>query len=321
MKKLVISGSCKLQTQVKYWCEYFKNHGYTILDYPKPHKPDLFSVCEIYTTFYRNIDAADEMFVMNEDKDGIEGYIGPSTFSEIVYAVIQNQNCNKQIAITLLKMPSKSSNVYNEIKEFIDKKLIKLFKFELSKELNVYTPFDEQEQKDKELLFNYLNLHLKLSSHPIDLLLTRENTLLHFSATGFVVNKKRDKVLLVHHNILGGWIYPGGHADGEENLLSVAIREVEEETGIEAKALDISIFSIQALPILGHYKRGQYVSAHTHFDVIYLLEADDNEPLKIKPDENSNVKWAPLDDTTYSNMIDFIKPIHLKLVEKLKIHS
>ena len=62
-------------------------------------------------------------------------------------------------------------------------------------------------------------------------------------------------MLVVYHNIYDAWIFPGGHADGEENLLSVAIREVEEETGQKAKVLDDSIFAISASPIVGHIKR------------------------------------------------------------------
>ena len=45
-------------------------------------------------------------------------------------------------------------------------------------------------------------------------------------------------MVVVYHNINDGWIYPGGHADGEEKLLDVAIREVEEETGLKVKILD-----------------------------------------------------------------------------------
>ena len=68
--------------------------------------------------------------------------------------------------------------------------------------------------------------------------LTRDNIFSHFSASAFIVNKERTKTLVVYHLINDGWIYPGGHADGEEDLLSVAIREVEEETGLKAKVLD-----------------------------------------------------------------------------------
>jgi len=97
-------------------------------------------------------------------------------------------------------------------------------------------------------------------------------------------------MVVVYHNINDGWIYPGGHADGEEKLLNVAIREVEGETGLKVKILDESIFSIQSAPVKGHVKKGKYVSAHLHLDVVYLLEADDSQPLIFKEDESSGIK-------------------------------
>lgn len=128
-------------------------------------------------------------------------------------------------------------------------------------------------------------------------------------------------MLVVHHNILGGWIYPGGHADGESDLLSVAIREVEEETGQKVKVLDTSIFSIQALPIKGHIKKGKYVSSHIHFDVVYLLEADDKTKLSFRKEESKGVKWIALKDATNKGSVDFIRPIHKKIVSKLEIND
>lgn len=63
-------------------------------------------------------------------------------------------------------------------------------------------------------------------------------------------------MLVVYHIINDGWIYPGGHADGEDDLLAVATREVEEETGQKTKVLDKNIFSIQVAPVKGHIKKG-----------------------------------------------------------------
>lgn len=133
-----------------------------------------------------------------------------------------------------------------------------------------------------------------------------------------MVNKDRTKMVVVYNIINDGWIYPGGHADGESDLLSVAVREVEEETGLKAKVLDKNIFSIQAAPVKGHIKRGKYVPAHIHFDVLYLLEADDNEMLSFKDDESKGVKWIDFKDATNDEIVDFIRPTHKKTIEKLK---
>ena len=128
-------------------------------------------------------------------------------------------------------------------------------------------------------------------------------------------------MLVVYHNIYDAWIFPGGHADGEENLLSVAVREVEEETGLKTKVLDKSIFAISASPIMGHVKKGKYVPAHTHLDVVYLLEADDKEPLVFREDESKGVKWIPLEEATGNSIVDFIRPVHKRMIEKLNVDN
>ena len=124
-------------------------------------------------------------------------------------------------------------------------------------------------------------------------------------------------MLVVYPNIYDAWIFPGGHADGEENLLSVAVREVEEETGLKAKILDESIFAISASPIIGHIKREKYVPAHTHLDVVYLLEADDKEALAFRKKESKGVKWLPFEEAIGDNIVDFIRPVHKRLIKKI----
>lgn len=54
----------------------------------------------------------------------------------------------------------------------------------------------------------------------------------HFSASVWTVNKERTKTLMVYHNIYNSWSWIGGHADGEEDLCAVAMRELTEETGL-----------------------------------------------------------------------------------------
>ena len=179
----------------------------------------------------------------------------------------------------------------------------------LKQKIENYVPFNEQEEKDKEQFLKFIDT--------FDDVLTRDNILGHFSASAFVVNKERNKMLVVYHIINDGWIYPGGHADGEDNLLSVAVREVEEETGLKVKVLDENIYAIQSAPVKGHIKRGKYVSAHLHLDVVYIMAADDKLPLIYKKDESKGVKWISFDEADNETMCDFIRPIHKKLIEKL----
>jgi 8-oxo-dGTP pyrophosphatase MutT (NUDIX family) len=147
-----------------------------------------------------------------------------------------------------------------------------------------YQPFNEQEEKDKALILNALENE--------EGVFTRTNSLAHMTASAWVLNPAHTKVLMVFHNIYQSWSWLGGHADGEKDLLKVAIREVQEESGIpDVKALDEDIFSLEVLTVDGHIKRGAYVSSHLHLNLTYLLEADDHDPLLVKPDENSGVKW------------------------------
>jgi len=179
----------------------------------------------------------------------------------------------------------------------------------LKEQIENYEPFDEQEARDKEQMLSFINT--------FDDVLTRENTFGHFSASAFVVNQDRTKMVVVYHIINDGWIYPGGHADGIENLLEVAVREVKEETGLDVKVLDENIYGIESAPVKGHIKRGKYVSAHIHFDCIYLMEADDTIPLVFREDESKGVKWIPFSEATDEKMVDWVRPIHKKLIKKL----
>ena len=180
----------------------------------------------------------------------------------------------------------------------------------LRESIERYQPFDNEEEEIKKNILKYMDKYSDV--------LTRNNDKCHFTSSGIVLNKERTKVLMVFHNIYNSWIVPGGHADGEEDLLSVAIREVEEETGLKVKVLDNNIYSIQSAPVKGHIKRDKYVSAHLHLDILYIMEADDTIPLVYREDESNGVKWIPFEEADNETMCDFIRPIHKKLIKKLK---
>lgn len=174
-----------------------------------------------------------------------------------------------------------------------------------------YMPFNEQEKKDKEIIIKYLNM--------FDDILTRDNELIHVTSSGFVVNKARDKVLMVHHNIYNSWSWTGGHADGDKDLLSVAIKEVKEETGVKnIVPIGNNIISLDILPVLGHIKKKKYVAPHLHISIAYLIEANENETLIVKPDENSGVKWISIREIDkYSNELH-MKKVYKKIVSKIE---
>jgi len=157
------------------------------------------------------------------------------------------------------------------------------------KQIKEYVPYNEQEMKDKDLI-------LKCISNFPDIL-TRGNTIAHITSSGYIVNKTRDKVLMIYHNIYNSWAWTGGHADGDSNLLNVAIREACEETGLKkVKAVNDEILSLDVLNVRSHVKNGEYVSSHLHLSVAYLLEADENDKLIVNEEETSGVKWLPIDE-------------------------
>lgn len=206
-------------------------------------------------------------------------------------------------------------NIYseNEEKEYgVLGIKIKLDTEELRNELEAYKPYNEQEEKDKQTMLKYIDTFNDV--------LTRKNEFGHFTASSWVLNKERTKVLMIYHNIYQSWAWTGGHADGESNLLDVALREVKEETGIQkVKPIQENPFSLEIVCVNGHIKRGKYVSSHVHLNVTYLLEADESEELKIKEDENNGVKWVDIDKAVALSSEDWVRyNIYQKLNNKIK---
>ena len=183
---------------------------------------------------------------------------------------------------------------------------------ELISKIKKYRPFNEQEEMDKALILNWIETQENAFS--------RENTVAHMTASAWVVNKERSKVLMVYHNIYNSWSWLGGHADGETDLLAVAVREVKEEAGItNVRPVSDEIFSLESLTVDGHVKKGRYVSSHLHLNVTYLLEADSEEAVSVKADENSGVAWfTPGEALKKSTEPWFVEHVYGKLVKKLK---
>lgn len=179
-------------------------------------------------------------------------------------------------------------------------------------QIKKYKTFNEQEEKDKYLFLEWIMDHEDAFS--------RENKMAHITASGWVVNKDRSKVLMVYHNIYDSWSWIGGHADGETDLLATAMREVREETGIKNVCpVTDDIFSIEVLTVDGHTKNGNYVSSHLHLNVTYLLEADSGETVSIKADENSGVAWfTPEEALKKSTEPWFVENIYTKLLDRMR---
>lgn len=182
----------------------------------------------------------------------------------------------------------------------------------LLEQLERYEPYNEQEARDRALLLRALREEADV--------FTRENDRMHMTASAWVTNEAHDRVLMAYHNIYDSWAWLGGHADGEEDLLAVALREVREESGVKhARPASENIFSLEVLTVDGHEKRGAYVGSHLHLNVTYLLEADENDALFSKADENSGAAWFGLEDSLKASSEPWIRQrIYAKLNGKLK---
>ena len=224
----------------------------------------------------------------------------------------------KKVLVKLEDVESHMRTIYNIYSEDEEKEYgvlgikIKIDTEGLRDEIENYEPYNEQEEKDKVTMLKYIDT--------FDDVLTRQNEFGHFTASSWVLNKERTKLLMIYHNIYQSWAWTGGHSDGESDLLNVALREVKEETGIQnVEPIQEEPFSLEIVCVNGHVKRGKYVSSHVHLNVTYLLEADENEALKIKEDENSGVKWVDIDKVVELSREDWIRfNIYQKLNDKIK---
>jgi 8-oxo-dGTP pyrophosphatase MutT (NUDIX family) len=140
---------------------------------------------------------------------------------------------------------------------------------------------------------------------------------MHFTASAWIVNPDRTKVLMVYHNIYDSWAWTGGHADGEEDLRAVALREAWEETGADVRLVQPEACSLETLTVNPHVKRGHFVPAHLHLNLTYLLMADEGAKLAVKPDENRAVGWFTLDGAVSACSEPWMCPVYEKLNRRL----
>lgn len=182
---------------------------------------------------------------------------------------------------------------------------------ELVEQIKNYRPWNEQERRDQALILDFL------ARNPDAF--CRSNLLAHMTASAWVVNPQRTKILMVYHRIYDSWSWTGGHADGERDLLAVALREVREETGVQClHPVTEEIYSLEVLTVDGHEKHGQYVPSHLHMNLTYLVEAAEDQPLRVCEAENSGVAWFSLTEALSASTEPwFVERIYKKLNAKL----
>ena len=91
--------------------------------------------------------------------------------------------------------------------------------------IRAFVPGCEQEERDREVMLHFLATNPDAYQ--------RSNTMAHMTASAWVLSPDAKQVVMVYHNIYHSWSWTGGHADGQRDLLAVAIREVQEETGLQ----------------------------------------------------------------------------------------
>lgn len=182
-------------------------------------------------------------------------------------------------------------------------------------QIKAYHPWNEQERQDQALILDFL------AKNPDAF--CRTNLLAHMTASAWVVNPQRSRTLMVYHRLYDSWAWTGGHADGETDLLAVALREVREETGIQqVQPVTTEIYSLEVLTVEGHEKQGSYVPSHLHLNLTYLLEAEENQPLRPCEAENTAVAWFSLSDALAASTEPwFVERIYKKLNEKLRVYE
>jgi A/G-specific adenine glycosylase len=145
---------------------------------------------------------------------------------------------------------------------------------------------------------------------------------IHLTASAFLVNPEKTKTLMVYHNIYQALCWTGGHADGEADLLQVATKEAKEETGIlQVWPVSHQILSLDILPVPAHKKNGKFVKEHLHFSVAFGMIAPEKQALKVKPDENQDVRWLPIEDIDKMCKETHMLPIYHKILNRIAEHE
>ena len=129
----------------------------------------------------------------------------------------------------------------------------------------------------------------------------------HFTGSAWLLNKDGSRVLLMHHTKLGIWVQLGGHCDGNSDVISVALKEAQEESGIdEIKIVSSDIFDLDVHLI----PKSTGIPSHYHYDVRFLLQVESSDEFKSNR-ESKSLKWfgtnkseLPTNELSVTRMFD-----------------
>lgn len=118
----------------------------------------------------------------------------------------------------------------------------------------------------------------------------RSLSLGHVTGSAWLVNRRRTHVLLTHHRKLNKWLQLGGHADGDSDVLAVAMKEALEESGLpDIAPLSPDIFDLDIHEIPARKSE----PAHFHYDVRFALRANASEQYVVS-DESHDLAWIDI---------------------------
>ncbi len=119
----------------------------------------------------------------------------------------------------------------------------------------------------------------------------------HLTGSAWIVSPDRTRTLLTHHHKLDKWLQLGGHADGDPDLLAVALREAREESGLA----NVSAVSAEIFDVDRHWIPARKTEpGHYHYDLRFMIEADPAEALVISS-ESKDLAWVAVDQVTALN--------------------
>lgn len=155
--------------------------------------------------------------------------------------------------------------------------------------LEKHSPIDENELKMTNETIEFVKTH--------EACFKRELLIGHVTGSAWIVNDVRTHILMMHHRKLNQWFQPGGHCDGDPDVLNVALKEANEETGLEnLKVVTGEIYDVDVHQI--PERKG--IPAHYHYDVRFLIEADMNEQLVVT-EESNDLAWVSLEKIAEHN--------------------
>lgn len=169
----------------------------------------------------------------------------------------------------------------------------------LLKLLENYKP-TQQEFEHKKNIIEFINKYPNCFERSLEIG--------HITASAWLLNKDCSKALLMHHNKLDMWVQLGGHCDGNPDALEVALKEAQEESGIDnIVAVSDKIFDVD-IHLVPDYKN---IKSHYHYDIRFLLKVDGDQDFK-KNSESKELRWITKD----INLLPTQEPTIIRLFNK-----